>query len=538
MTAEGTGRSAVMHALKSVRHVSNVPSSPLKFARWGTCVTLWRLAACLLLMVIVPGCHLKEWVRNGYKVGPNYCRPQAPVASEWIDYRDPRVKSVEQDLSEWWRVFNDPVLDRLVESAYEQNLSLREAGARVLAARALRDFAVGNLFPQTQEAAGAYSRNKLSEEQAGGAPRDVWISDWNAGFNLSWELDFWGRFRRAVESADATLDASIENYDDVLVVLLADVATNYVQYRTFEQRLFYANTNVEIQRKSYQLAKDKQEAGTATERDTQQAKQILEQTQALIPVLETGMRQANNRLCVLLGMPPKDLADVLGEGKDIPQAPLDVAVGIPADLLRRRPDVRRAERQVAAQSAQIGIAEAEFYPHIAINGNIGLAADQFKELFDTPDAMIGSIGPSFRWSILNYGRLLANVRFQDARFQELAYSYQNSVLNAAREAEDGIIAFLQSQEQVIRLAASVEAANRTVEITAEQYRQGAVDFTPLFLFQDTLTQQQDQLAAARGNIALSLIATYRAIGGGWEMRLVRDGDTECVAVMPVAGESQ
>jgi NodT family efflux transporter outer membrane factor (OMF) lipoprotein len=448
------------------------------------------------------------------------------------------VRSEEVDLSEWWRVFNDPVLDRLIESAYEQNLSLREAGARVLAARALHDFAVGNLFPQTQEATGAYQRIKVSEEQAGGAPPEIWFSDWTVGLNLSWELDFWGRFRRAVESADATLDASIEDYDDVLVVLLADVAANYVQYRTFEQRLFYANANVEIQQKSYQLAKDKQEAGASTERDTQQAKQVLEQTRSLIPVLEIGLRQANNRLCVLLGMPPRDLAELFGDGKDIPEAPREVAIGIPADLLRRRPDVRRAERQVAAQSAQIGIAEAEFYPHISLNGNIGLAADQFKELFDTPDAMTGSIGPSFRWSILNYGRLLANVRFQDARFQELAYVYQNSVLNAAREAEDGIIAFLQSQEQVTHLTSSVAAAQRTVEITLEQYRQGAVDFTPLFLFQDTLTQTQDQLAAARGNIALSLIATYRALGGGWEMRLIRESQGTSVAIVPALEEVQ
>src|SRR5262245_49295030 len=457
-------------------------------------VAIRRLAACFPLLLILPGCHLREWVRNGFKVGPNYCRPQAPVASEWIDYRDARVKSEAVDLSEWWRVFNDPVLNKLVEMAYEQNLSLREAGARVLAARAQLDFAVGNIFPQTQEATGSYNRIKASQKQAGGPVPEAWFSDWHAGFNLSWELDFWGRFRRAIESADAELDASVENYDDVLVVLLSDVAANYVQYRTFEQRLQYANDNALIQQKSYQLAKDKQEAGATTERDTQQAKQLLEQTRALIPVFDTGLRQANSRLCVLLGMPPKDLAEILGKGTDIPTPPLEMAVGIPADLLRRRPDVRRAEREVAAQSAQIGIAEAEFYPHISLNGTIGLAADQFKELFHTPDSMTGSIGPSFRWSILNYGRLLANVRFQDARFQELAYVYQNSVLTAAREAEDGIIAFLESQERADRLTASVEAANRTVEITTEQYRQGAVDYTPLFLFQGTLTEQQDQLA--------------------------------------------
>lgn len=320
----------------------------------------------------------------------------------------------------------------------------------------------------------------------------------------------------------------------MLVVLLADVADSYVRYRTFEQRLAYARANVQIQQQSYQLAKHKEDAGAATERDTQQAKQLLEQTRALIPQLESGLRQANNRLCVLLGMPPKDLADPLGQSTEIPKPPTYVAVGIPAELLRRRPDVRRAERHVAAQSARIGIAESEFYPHISLHGTIGVAADQFKELFDTPDSMTGGIGPSFRWSILNYGRLLANLQFHDARFQEVAYQYQNSVLNAARETEDAIIAFLQSQEQAEFLKASVDAAMRTVEITSEQYRHGAVDFTPLFVFESTLTEQQDQFAVARGNIALSLISTYRSLGGGWEIRLEREATSDSITPAPEA----
>jgi NodT family efflux transporter outer membrane factor (OMF) lipoprotein len=428
------------------------------------------------------------------------------------------------------------VLDNLVETAYQQNLSLREAGARVLAARAQRNFAVGNLFPQVQDATGAYQRIKLSQERAN-PPPEAWFSDWETSLNLSWELDFWGRFRRAIEAADAELDASVEDYDDVLVVLLADVAASYVEYRTFEQRLVFARQNVQIQERSYQLADDKWNLGASTERDAQQARQVLEQTRALIPQLEIGLRLANNRLCVLLGIPPQQLQEMLGRG-GIPQPPLEVVVGIPADLVRRRPDVRRAERLAAAQSARIGIAQAEFYPHIAINGSIGLAADDFKDLFDTPGSMTGSVGPSFQWNILHYGRLRANVQIQDARFQELAYAYQNSVLNAAREAEDAIVSFLRSQEQADRLAASVDAADRTVEITAEQYRQGAVDFTPLFLFQSTLTDQQDQLAAVQGNIALSLIATYRALGGGWEMRLARDGYAHGGAVHHGAGVAE
>jgi outer membrane protein TolC len=199
---------------------------------------------------------------------------------------------------------------------------------------------------------------------------------------------------------------------------------------------------------------------------------------------------------------------------------VDVVAGIPADLLRRRPDIRRAERQVAAQSARIGIAAADFYPRFALTGTIGLAATQFGDMFQTPDSMFGAIGPSFRWDILNYGRILNNVRVQDARFQELAFAYENSVLQAGREVENSMIGFLNAQEQKARLESSV-AAGRTVDITLSQYRLGAVDFTPLVLFESTLVEQQDQLVVARGAIALNLIAAYRALGGGWEMRLSR-----------------
>lgn len=549
------------------------------------------LMASVVAVLLNSGCNLRQWVHNGFKVGPNYTRPPAPVASEWIDYRDPRVKSEEQCLSEWWHVLNDPALNSLMDTAYQQNLTLRVAGARILEARAQRGIAVGNLFPQTQQAFGEYTRNKVPSTVA--QPfTEQWFSNWDGGFTASWELDFWGRFRRAIEAADAELDASIENYDDVLVILLADVGTNYTQLRTFQERLRYAYLNVVGQYNAYQLAANKYLLGAATERDAQQAKQILEQTRALIPQLEIGIRQSNNQLCILLGIPPRelselevgtyeaellplkqliadritaietavqtysktgkmpaqDLPELLEKKKDpkgvallkpleprqrIPVAPAEVVVGVPADLIRRRPDVRRAERQVAAQSARIGIAESDFYPHFAINGTIGLAAEQFGQLFRTPDSMFGQIGPSFRWDILNYGRILNNVRVQDARFQELAFAYQNTVLQAGREAEDSIVAFLKSQEQRDRLAASANAAGRTVEITYNQYRLGAVDFTPVVLFESTLAEQQDQLVVARGSIVLNLIATYRALGGGWEMRLARESAGGCGPFMPL-----
>jgi NodT family efflux transporter outer membrane factor (OMF) lipoprotein len=505
----------------------------------------WRFARlllpCLLGLATLTGCcgvrgtRLTDWWCNGLKVGPNYSRPMAPVASQWIDYADPRVKSEERQLGQWWTVFDDPTLNTLVQMSYQQNLTLRAAGARILEARAQRGIAEGNLFPQSQSAFADYARVKLSQNVANPSPI-AWFSDWDAGLSASWELDFWGRYRRAVEAADAELDASIEDYDDVLVVLLSDVAADYVRYRTFEQRLKCAHENLEIQRKAYQLATDRFEAGATTERDTHQAKQVLEQTAALIPALEIGRRQAANRLCVLLGMPVTDLDAILGEGTGVPVVSSEAVVGVPADLLRRRPDVRRAERQVAAQSARIGVAVSDLYPHVSLLGTIGVEADQFGDLLKTPGSMIGDIGPGVRWDILNYGRLVNNVRVQDARFQELAYAYQDRVLNAGREVEDAMIVFLRSQEQARHLDASVAAAARTVQITNDQYSEGEVDFTPVFLFESTLTQQQDQLAVAQGDIALGLIAVYRALGGGWQIRLAGNSPEPEVAEFPLLEE--
>jgi NodT family efflux transporter outer membrane factor (OMF) lipoprotein len=510
---------------KSVRlFVDNFTSVPPETAasqrrHFGRGLPWLLLLAVLSGCCHVPGGRCKDWWRNGFKVGPNYSRPPAPVASQWIDYADPRVETEEQQLCQWWTVFNDPTLNGLIDSAYQQNLTLRVAGARILEARALYAITVGNILPQEQFAFAEYARVKLSQNVAN-PPPVAWFSNWTLGLSGSWELDFWGRYRRAIEAADAELDASIENYDDVLVVLLSDVAANYVQYRTFQQRLTYARANVEIQQKAVQLATDKFDAGATTERDTHQAKQVLAQTEALIPALEIGKRQAANRLCVLLGIPVQDLTAILGEA-GIPVTSPEVVVGIPADLVRRRPDVRRAEREVAAQSARIGVAVSDLFPHLSVLGTIGVEAEHFDDLFKS-GSMIGEISPGIRWDILNYGRLVNNVRVQDARFQQLAYTYQEQVLIAGREVEDAIVTFLRSQEQARALNTSVSSAVRTVEITNEQYNQGEVDFTPVFLFESTLTEQQDQLAVSQGDIALGLIAVYRSLGGGWQIRL-REG---------------
>jgi NodT family efflux transporter outer membrane factor (OMF) lipoprotein len=477
-----------------------------------------------------------DWVQNGFKVGPNYCRPPAPVADEWIEAKDPKVQ--RRHVEDWWNAFQDPTLNSLIDTAYNQNLNLRVLGARVLQARAQHAIAVGSIFPQMQQAEGQYSRVALSHNTfnnpsalaglvpAGTPPPPLvgnFYSDWLAGFNMSWELDFWGRFRRSIESANASLDASVENYDAALVTLLADVATDYVQIRIAQQRIKIARDNVRIQQGVLNLAQQRFSVGTATRLDVEQARTILEQTRSTIPAFQITQGQANDALCVLLGVPPHDLEPELGPGPElgadpIPNTPDWVAVGIPADLLRRRPDVLSAERQVAAQSAQIGVAEADLYPTIFVNGTIGLEAADLSKLFESR-SFTGTITPNFKWNILNYGRIANNVHLQQAKTEELIATYQNQVLIAAQQVQTALRGFLRSREQTEALSKSVTAAVAATGVGTGQYKSGTTSFTTVFQFQTSQVTVQDQLAVAQGNIALNLINVYRALGGGWEPRI-------------------
>jgi outer membrane protein TolC len=256
--------------------------------------------------------------------------------------------------------------------------------------------------------------------------------------------------------------------------------------------------------------------------DVTQGESTLEQTEALIPPLESQRRQAMNQICILLGAPPRDINDALGGRQPIPSAPPEVALGIPADLLRRRPDIRRAEREVAAQSALIGVATSELYPHFSITGTVYLDAENFKDLFNA-NSMGGTIGPSFNWNILNYGRLVNGIRVQDARFQQLAVTYQNVVLHANAEVENGVVEFLNTQRQVKFLTASTRAAQQSVELVRSQYDVGGTDFNRVLIVEQALTQQQDQLAASEGAVVQALIQIYKALGGGWQIRLGNAG---------------
>jgi len=489
---------------------------------------LRALGVALALALLATGCTTGpgEWIRNGFKVGPNYCRPRAPVADQWIDTEDPHVQAQAADYGHWWGVFDDPVLNELVEAAYEQNLPLKIAGMRILEARAQLGRATGDLFPQRQEMFGVFARNELSHNSYpfGQFPLPKWEYDfWSLGLGnslspVSWELDFWGRFRRGIESAEANMNAQIESYDDALVILQAEVAATYIQVRTLEERLALARQNVELQKNTLRITQDRFDQGVVSELDVQQARSVLGATESLIPVLQMGRRKAQNRLCTLMGMPPRDLEAELGGPGATPTTPPEVAVGIPAELLRRRPDVRRAEREAAAQCARIGIAESELYPHFSISGYIAFDAENFADVFDW-DSIAGHVGPSFRWNILNYGRILNDVRVQEARFSQAVLNYQETVLRANEEAENAITFYLREQARVKSLDQSTAATARAVELANIQYEQGLIDFQRVLDSQRALVLQQDTLAESRGNVALNLIGLYKALGGGWEMRL-------------------
>lgn len=486
----------------------------------------------MLLGVLLCGCTSpREWICNGFKVGPDYCPPKVQTAPDWIDADDGRVASEPPDDGAWWRVFDDPVLDDLVWSAYRENPPLKEAGYRVLVARAQRAIAAGNLFPQQQQMYADFARNAASSTVTNQPVVERFFDTWDGGFNLAWELDFWGRLRRAITAADAQCDASIEDYDAVLVLLVADVARSYAEIRALQTQLSLARANVKLQEETLNLTEIRYKNGVVSNLDVQQAAANLAETESLIPPLKISLRHSCNQLCVLLGIPPEAIEQKLSPGP-IPTAPASVCVGIPADLLRRRPDVRRAERELAAQSEQIGIAAAELYPQLSIVGSIGVASSQFTNL-DDPRSFTGGVGPTLRWDILNYGRNLNRIRTQDAKFQELVWRYRNTVLVANQETENGLASFLYSQELVRSQARAVEALRKSVELSLIQYREGTVDFNRVFLLEGYLVQQELQLAQARANVVLGLIEVYRALGGGWQIRTADDSEPLELPVAPV-----
>jgi NodT family efflux transporter outer membrane factor (OMF) lipoprotein len=460
----------------------------------------------------------------GCLVGPDFSTPKAPVAARYLEAANPSVRPGDPLYRDWWRAFNDPVLDRLIETAYAENLTLMSAGARVLAARAELGVAIGEFYPQLQTGGGSVTYDRLSHADPTVTPGGTFGNFWRAslGGNVNWELDFWGKFRRGIESADAAYLASIASYDDVLVTLLGDVATTYIGIRTLEQQIAIARDNIVKQKKALSIAEARWRGGVATKLDVYQAQNVLGQTEATIPQLTIQLKQGLNALRVLLGMPPESLEGLLRQSSGIPKPPESVAIGIPADLVRRRPDIRAAELAAAAQSAQIGMTEAELYPAFSLLGTFGASASnvgnsKLKEVFQGRGITFG-FGPSFQWNILNYGQITNSVRVEDAKLQGLLIDYQNSVLKAQQQVENGLANFVHSKEAVGDLRYSVAAANAALGLAFLQYQLGTRDFTTVLTAEQNLYTAQNDLAQALGNVSTGLASVYRALGGGWQIR--------------------
>jgi NodT family efflux transporter outer membrane factor (OMF) lipoprotein len=472
-----------------------VPSRP---ARGLLCCGLLALNGCTML-------------------GPDYQEPEVAWLSGWQPdlYGEVALpaQQAEEDLRFWWDMFNDPALNRLIEAARQDNPSLRIAGLRILESRAQLGIAGSNLYPQLQQLNGAIDRVH-NRRRGGDLPNDdQTFTSYQAGFNLAWELDFWGRFRRGIESADAAFFASIANQQDAQVLLSAQVTDLYFSYRTTQLRIGIARDNAAIQKRSYEIAERIYKSGQDSELDQQQARTQYLATLSTIPQLEITLANLRNALCALLGRPPGHLPELEGPVKTLPGMDVSRFGEIPARLLLRRPDVRAAAWQVAAQSAQIGIAEADVYPAISLFGGIGWATNT---LSGTPDTTTLSLGPHLTWNIFDHGRVANNVRVQDARLQQLIESYQDRLLQAAREIDDAAIGVVKTREQEAVLAQSVEASERALALASKLYQEGYTDFQRVLDAQRAVFSQAERRLVNQGNHVSAVISLYKALGGGWQ----------------------
>ena len=447
------------------------------------------------------------------RLGPDF----QPPAEEWIKTWDtPSLEQASQrgpnpDLRQWWQIFRDPVLNKLIAQADAYNSSLKIAGLRVIESRAQLGITQAGLYPQLQQV--STDNLYIDRNQYGGNnPQDTHLWQHSAAFDIGWEIDFWGRFSRAIESADAAYFSAQANYEDALVLLRAQVADTYYLLRTTDSRLRVARENAAQQKRNYEITEKLFNSGQDAELDLQQAKTQYLGTLASIPNLLDQLQRTRNALAVLIGQPPGSLPQVIDNNSLVPLVDRAVLQDVPANLLLRRPDVRAAELNVAAQGALVGVAETDFYPSLTLLGSIVWSADSLSGTSNSLD-LIG--GPSLRWNVFDHGLIANNVRVQDARLQQLIEAYRDKVRQAAREADDAANGLIQSLESERILRDAGGAAERSLVLASVQFREGYADFQRVLDAQRALLQQQDNYLLARGNAVSNVIALYKALGGGW-----------------------
>lgn len=439
-------------------------------------------------------------------LGPDYQAPKIKEIATWHSASEGQDAARIADYHQWWDQLGDPVLNALIEEVLVKNPDMRIAGLRILEAQAQLGIAESLLGPQATVGTGELLQTGQTRNGHSSSG-----SRYGAGFNLGWELDFWGKFQRGVESADANYFATLAQYDDVQVLMIAQVAQLYVSIRTVEARLQIAHENARIQQRSLEITERLFKSGNSAELDVQQAKTQYLGTLSGIPQLETSLRQSQNALSTLLARAPGPLPEMRTQTGTLPQGKLALVAEMPADLLRRRPDVRVAERQLAAQSALIGVAESDLYPSITLLGTLGVSATS-----GSSETFSWAVGPSLSWNLLDQGRLGNQILVQDARFQQLHERYRDTVFKAAREVDDAAVAYANGRDEVALLIQTGAAARRSLDIANTQYREGMADFQRVLDSQRALFNQQERLVNSRGAQMRDLITLYKALGGGWE----------------------
>jgi len=457
--------------------------------------------AAFALALFLPGCA----------VGPNYRPPEVTSPGVYQQAVTNNFTTNAVRLQQWWTNFNDPRLESLIQRASTNNLDLKIAAARIQEARALRGVAKSGLVPQV-DGTGNAQLTRLNEDTPGLQDPDGWSA--SVGAAAAWELDVWGRVRRGIESATAGYQSTVEDFRDTLVILYAEIGLSYVQVRTLQNRIKYAEDNVLTQKETLQLTEDLNEAGLVGNLDVSQATLNLESTRSAIPTLRAQLTQTINRLGVLLGEPPETLHAELGEVESIPVPPDIINAGLPADLLRQRPDIRSAERNLAAQTALIGVAAAELYPQFFLPGTLSLEALDIGNL--SGSSVTYAFGPTMRWTLFSGGRVRNTIKVEEARTEQVLNAYEQSILLALEEAEGAMVAFAQEQDRRGSVLAARNAAAQSVELVKDQYRSGLTQFQNVLDMERSLAQRDDDLAVSRGLLAGNAVRIYRALGGGWD----------------------
>ncbi|MBI5213618.1 MAG: efflux transporter outer membrane subunit [Nitrospirae bacterium] len=449
----------------------------------------------------------------GCSVGPNYKKPDVKIPASFSETQP--VKDQVIDYGKWWKTFNDPLLDSLIEDGVKSNRDIRIAGARIKEVRALYGVTDAAFWPNLQ-ASGSYSRNRTSEnaplsKTTGGSTYSLF----QAGFDASWEIDFFGGVRRAVEAAGADVDAALESGRMVMVSVLGEAAKNYIELRGLQKQLDVLEANARSQAESLDLIRVRYKAGLISFLDVARAESLLTSTKAQIPLIQKSIKQAAHRIAVLLGKEPGALWQELSKRSAIPVPAIGITAGLPSELLLRRPDIRRAERDLAAASARIGAAKADLFPRFSLTGSFGLQGAEDRDM-GFAGSRFWNIGPSLRLPIFSGGRITSNIQAQDARHEQALIRYEQTIMAALEEVENALVAYAKEEERRKDLAASVASSREAFSLAAELYTKGLADYLNVLDAERSLLSAESQLAQSEAAVSGYIVSLYKAIGGGWE----------------------